>query len=186
MSVIAGIDPGPERSALVEYDCERNAVLRHVEAANDTILDILLLKAEPQVEPTWACQTAVMFDGWPMFSTVVIEVPTSFGLRAGKDVFRTAFWSGRFFGEISRHIDCKTLGRKDIVQHLCGNRTSGDTDVRRAIMFRWGTDAKKVFGTPKEPGPLHGIVGHKMAALAVAVVWAEKHAMDRRLGIAKA
>ena len=162
--IVTAIDPGPKESAIVWYDGEANRVITAQELDNDDLLMHLRAIRKDDRHPL-------------RYDHLIVERVDSFGLRGGVALMETAFWAGRFV-----EAGCgQAMGRKAVKLHLCGSSATGDADVRKAVSYRWGTDLKKVRGTKQEPGPLFGITGHKMSALAVAVVWAEKNAMDKRL-----
>ncbi len=155
--IVAGIDIGSKTSACVWYDGERNLVARVEECDNATMLRHIRADGE---------------------SCFVVEKPQSWGRAVNKGLMETAFVAGRF-AEASGNP--QTLERKQVVMHLCGNRTGGDKQVRQAVMFRWGTDPKVVFGKPSAKGPLFFITGHRMAALAVAITYFERWKFSQRL-----
>lgn len=110
----------------------------------------------------------------------VVERVESFGMRGGQGLMETCWWGGRFFQAASAAAEPGIvprgawLLRKQIKSHLCGKVTVGDSAVRTALLFRWGTDHKAIVGKPTAPGPLFGLKKHHWAALAAAVVWWEK------------
>jgi hypothetical protein len=146
MSIIYGIDPGQERSAMVGWDGKK--VVRPIENTNQSILD--WIKATPD-------------------ALIAIEHIRGYGLSAGNELFDTIFWSGRFFEAAT--LPPGLVCRKDILWHLCDNRKAGDREVRAALLDRIGPK-----GTKKEPGPMFGISGtHLFSALAVAVTWYDQN-----------
>lgn len=100
-------------------------------------------------------------------ATLFVEFPQCMGMAAGEELFKTAYWAGRF-GEAwgTRH---ELVKRIDVKLHLCGTARAKDPNVRQALLDRFG--GKAAAGTKAEPGPLYGIKSHLWAALAVAV-WA--------------
>ncbi len=69
------------------------------------------------------------------------------------------------------------LKRFDVKLHLCGNARAKDTNIRQALIDRFGgiEGKSKAVGTKKAPGPLYGCKSHMWAALAVAVTWWDTH-----------
>jgi hypothetical protein len=138
---VAGIDPGPEESALVLFDGQR--VVNAVYQANEFVLAELIRLAG-------AC-------------LLVIEKIASFGMPVGAEVFETVYWSGRFAQAYGvEHVE--RITRIDVKMHLCHSPRAKDANIRQALIDRFG----KV-GTKKNPGPLYGISGDLLSALAVAV-----------------
>lgn len=152
--MIYGLDPGTRESALVALQDERVyyvAILSNAEMESE-----LASVPEP---PILACELIGHFGT---------------GMHAGKDVFETCFWMGRFlaaWGGPSRLID-----RRKIKAHLCGTVKAKDKNVRQALLDldRWpraGGGAIPQVGTKDQPGPLYGMKTHLWSALAVAVTY---------------
>ena len=59
--------------------------------------------------------------------------------------------------------------RKDVKLHLCGSPRAKDSNIRQALIDRFGPGKEKAIGLKKTPGPLYGVKSHVWAALAVAV-----------------
>ncbi len=158
------IDPGSEQSALVLYDTTYG-VLRHHLESNDQIL--WLLRSDPWVKP-----------GAPA-PPLVIEQIRSYGMAVGATVFDTVHWAGRFWEAWAwRGGDCAHMPRKDAKLHLCGSPRAKDTNIRQALIDRFGPGRQEAMGTKKTPGPLYGIRKDLWAALAVAITWT-----DTRVGV---
>ena len=120
------------------------------------------------------------------------------GMSAGADVFETCIHIGRMI-EILRPIPVEKVRRQSIKTQLCGRPTAKDTNVRQALIDRWGGDAQALGavkcltckgkgwcgrgrpaclacggnGWEVAPGPLHGISKHAWSALAVGVYYLE-------------
>jgi hypothetical protein len=105
---------------------------------------------------------------------LVIEQIASFGMAVGAEVFETVFWTGRFYeawpGASTRH----RLPRSAVKMHLCQTMRAKDSNIRQALADRFGGSG--AWGTKKAKGPLWGVTGHALAALAVAVTWHDQHA----------
>ena len=67
--------------------------------------------------------------------------------------------------------------------HLCGSAKAKDSNIRQAIIDRYGGDPKRCIGTKKAPGPLYGISADQWAALALALTAAENPDIRYDLGI---
>lgn len=175
MNVLA-IDPGPLYSAFVEFDGEQVTGYGHT--PNDMVFEVLDL--DPHSSRRLAC-----------------EFIQNMGMAAGKELFETAFWVGRFVERWMRHPrgGYKLVYRTEVKMHLCGSTKARDPNVRQALIDRYGGDSVAIGGkrcivckgkgwvgrgrpTCDEcsgsgyetmPGPLANISGHCWQALAVAV-----------------
>lgn len=142
--ILLAIDPGPTQSAWLQWTGER--VLSRGFHPNDEIFERCLT------------QTADL---------LVIEKVESFGMAVGAEVFETVFWSGRFAQHWHSHggRPVERIGRHAAKMHLCHNQRAKDSNIRQALIDRFGMP-----GTKRSQGRLYGIAGHLWAALAVAVV----------------
>lgn len=157
MTVLA-IDPGYEQSAWLLFDGTR-------------ILDHAI---EPNKELRLRLRARVGHFGNGL-AAVVIEQIESFGMAVGREVFETVFETGRLF-EIARHIYgpvVTRLPRKAVKLHLCESARATDSNIRVALVDRFGGTAKAI-GAKKTPGPLYGIKSHEWAALAIAVTFLDQ------------
>lgn len=100
---------------------------------------------------------------------LVIEMPYMGGMPAGREVFHTCRWVGRF--EQLWAVPVTLLERREIKMHLCGRNNAKDGNIRQALIDKLGPQ-----GTKKAPGSTFGLSGDKWAALAVAVTYAETRA----------
>lgn len=154
---VIGLDPGPEKSALLVWNGTGVEVTRL--CPNEDILQLLS-------------------DWQHSASTLVIEKIESFGMAVGAETFETVFWSGRFAEMYGMH-HTQRLGRKAIKIHLCGTARATDSNIRYAIMDRFGGKDKAV-GTARQMGVFYGIKSHLWSALAVAIAW---HDMNSGLAL---
>lgn len=156
-----GLDPGYEESALVVFDGD--TVLRHDIQPNAVIRSWLRAEADLAIRAGRLTQTYL-----------AIERLESMGMAVGKEVFETVDWAGRFR---EAWFPCRVarITRHEVKLHLCGARNVKDTNVRQAIIDRFGVTKERAIGTKKAPGPLHGLVGHEYAALAVALTWWDRY-----------
>ena len=148
---ILAIDPGPEQSGVMLYD-------GHTNTPSDVHGVLSNLVIEDAVE--------LFRDA----DSVAIEMIASYGMPVGRDVFETCLWIGRFIGV------CRVVGRpyqliyrKDVKLHLCGSPRAKDSNIRQALIYRFGPGKEKAIGLKKTTGPLYGVKSHVWAALAVAV-----------------
>lgn len=142
MKIIA-IDPGYRQSALVAWTGEeitRKEILEN-EKARDVLGTDFVQK------------------------TVVIEMISSYGMPVGREVFETVLWIGRFVERATAYgHDVHLVYRHAIKMHLCNSARAKDSNIRRAIIDRFGGDA-----AIKKGGPLHGVSKDLWSALAVAL-----------------
>jgi hypothetical protein len=146
VSTILAIDPGPVRSAWL--------VLH-----KGLIVDFRIDENE---------HVRQLCKGWDGITDLVIEQVASYGMPVGAEVFETVFWSGRFAeAAVPRHVH--RITRKAIVTHLCGSARAKDSNVRQALIDRFG--GSEAIGRKARPGPLYGVTKDVWAALAVAVTF---------------
>jgi len=112
----------------------------------------------------------VLLYGWPNpIERLVIEQIRSYGMAVGAEVFDTCVWTGRF---IQAWGGPHTMvPRIDVKMHLCKSPRAKDTNVRQALIDRFGPGKDKAIGTKKNPGPLYGFKRDMWAALGVAVTY---------------
>jgi hypothetical protein len=151
---ILAVDPGTVQSAIVGWDGLRVTV--HGILPNDSIIKNIR-------------EDALQGD------MLVIERVESFGMAVGRETFRTVFWCGRFAEAWEQAGGSwAEVSRKDVKSHLCGTTRATDSNIRQALIDRFGP-----IGTKKEPGPvLYGLKGHEFAALGVAVTYYDKRFGD--------
>ena len=147
MTAILAIDPGTTRSAWVLFDLDEQRLLDF--AIEDNADLAAILRINPDETP------------------VVIEKIVSYGMPIGAETLETVFWSGRF-AEAAGPAAVHRIPRKAIVTHLCGSARAKDSNVRQALLDRFGPQ-----GTKKAPGVLYGVHKDVWAALALAVTWAD-------------
>lgn len=145
MNILA-VDPGTEKSAWVILHNEN--IVRMGIDENSHVLKIL-------------SETIV--------DTVVIEMIASYGMAVGKEVFETCVWIGRFIQACDGNSPVERIFRHEIKMYLCGNTRAKDSNIRQALLDRYGPP-----GTKKAPGKLYGIKKDMWAALAVAVTFQDR------------
>jgi hypothetical protein len=145
-SVLA-IDPGPSQSAWLRFDGVRPQGFGIT--ANDILVRALRTGGLPDV--------------------VVIEEIRSYGMSVGQETFDTARWTGRF-EEAAHRVPVAFVGRKEIVVALCGSARASDSNVRTALIDRFGGKDAAI-GRKANPGPLYGIAKDVWSATAIAVTY---------------
>lgn len=98
---------------------------------------------------------------------LVIEMIASYGMPVGKEVFETCVWIGRFV-ELARlqNIDVEYIYRKDEKMNICHNMKAKDSNIRQALIDRFGP-----VGTKKNPGWFYGFKADIWSAYAVGITY---------------
>lgn len=156
-SVIA-IDPGSEGSGVV-FIYKGVPRLKFFDK-NEEVIDYL----------RFTRQSNLLADTTGPLPPLVIEMIASYGMAVGKSVFETCVWIGRFT-EAYGSTRTSYLYRPDIKLHLCRDSRAKDSNVRQAIMDRYGSTREKAIGTKKNKGPLYGVSNHLWSAMAVGLTW---------------
>jgi len=152
MSLILGIDPGPEKSAAVLWSPSLGEIIRHETLDNEFICASLKLGG---------------------FHLVQIEDLEYRGLKIGGSTLETARWIGEFRRICKDHkIDYRLVPPSMVRIYHCGVAAVNRTNVWHAIIERFG-GWETAMGRKATPGPLYGFRGndheHERSALAVAL-----------------
>ena len=145
------IDPGPENSAFV-------------------------VMAAGEIEKFGIVSTLQLVDmlGYaPPGQLAVIEMIASYGMPVGAEVFNTCVFIGRMIESVNRNYEL--MFRREVKMHLCNNNHAKDSNVRQALIDKYGPGKDKAIGLKKTPGPLYGVSKDVWAALGVAVTWTERN-----------
>lgn len=100
---------------------------------------------------------------------LAIEMIASYGMAVGKEVFETCVWIGRFIEAWGK--DPSLVYRREVKMHLCGSMKARDSNIRQALIDRFGPP-----GTKANPGGTFGISKDVWAALGVAVTFSDAEA----------
>lgn len=148
--MILAIDPGDQLSAFVVYDGKRPVDHGKV----------------PNVE----MRSRV---GLGNYHVLVVEMIASYGMPVGAEVFETCVQIGRL-QEIaeSSGLPWHLVYRREVKLHMCGQARAKDSNVRQALIDKYGGKAKAI-GRKSSPGPLYGLKADEWQALAVAVTYSE-------------
>ena len=151
--IILAIDPGPEVSAFLYY--ERGKILDHGKIDNPTLLVSIANTLSEHL---------------------AIEMIASYGMGVGREVFETCVWIGRFVEAYRRNGErpWSYVYRREVKLHLCGTVRATDSNVRFALVDRYGGKTKAL-GVKAARGPLHGLKRDAWAALGIAITFDEKH-----------
>ena len=156
MNVLA-IDPGPVQSAFVIWDGGRVVIKEKM--TNHELLDRIIRLPHLQTPNQWP-------------NVCIVEQIKSYGMAVSDSIFDTVYWTGRFIqawsGATERFFD--RIPRKDVKMHLCHSMRAKDSNIRQALIDRFGEP-----GTKKAPGILYGVSKDIWAALALAVTWYDQN-----------
>lgn len=145
------LDPGNIETAMVIVDRVSNEILFHTKSPNEDVLKFLKeKKSDYGVENI----------------NLAIEMVASYGMPVGRSVFDTCVWIGRFAEAWGG--DFRLIVRMDVKMHLCNSTRAKDSNIRQALMDRFGSSRELAIGTKKNPGPMYGLNNDERAALAVA------------------
>lgn len=91
----------------------------------------------------------------------------SYGMAVGKEVFETCVWIGRFrqIAE-SQDIEAKYIYRKDEKMNLCNSMKAKDSNIRQALIDRFGP-----VGTKRNPGWFYRFKSDIWSAYAVGITY---------------
>lgn len=156
--IVLAIDPGNEQSAYVRYDTVSRKLASFAVLSNEVMIRMLRLDAAEA-------------------GHLAIEMIASYGMAVGREVFETCVWIGRFIE--ATKTGYTLVYRRQIKMHLCGNNTAKDSNIRQALIDRFGPGRDKAIGKKKTPGPLYGVANDAWSALAVAVTWADIAAVSK-------
>jgi len=157
---ILAIDPGNEESAYAVLDQNLKPVMFAKKKNSEVLND---------------CNDIVAFNAVPI--TIVIEMVASYGMPVGREVFETCVWIGRFAQSLenmkthftSEDQKAKFIYRKEEKTDLCGSMKAKDSNIRQALIDRFGT-----VGTKKSPGWFYGVSKDVWSAIAVGVTYHDK------------
>lgn len=100
---------------------------------------------------------------------VAIEMIASYRMPAGKEVFETCVWIGRFLErmeDIAENIDY--IYRMEEKMHICYNPKAKDSNIIQSLKDRFGDK-----GTKKAPGWFYGFSADVWQAYAVGITYIE-------------
>lgn len=161
--MIFSIDPGNEQSAYVLLNDDLS-VVRKDKVENKELLNII--NTIFYLEKNNDCEFKSNIEH------VAIEMVASYGMAVGKSVFETCVWIGRFYQAIyeQSNINATLIYRNEEKMYLCGNMRAKDSNIRQALIDRFG-----VVGTKKNPGFFYGFKKDIWQAMAVAVTYHDKY-----------
>lgn len=155
--ILVAIDPGPTESAYVLYNGDRPT--RFGKVLNEELLAWLR---------SWDHNSGPFLYA----DHLAIEMIASYGMAVGREVFETCVWIGKYL-EAAGRAESTLVYRRDVKLHLCGQARAKDSNVRQALIDRYGGKDKAI-GKKATPGPLYGVSADVWQALAVAVTWSDR------------
>jgi hypothetical protein len=102
---------------------------------------------------------------------IAIEMIASYGMAVGATVFDTCVWIGRFTEVAQRHSnvdEVKYIYRKEEKMNLCGTMKAKDSNIRQALIDRFG-----VVGTKGNKGWFYGVSNDVWAAIACGTTYSD-------------
>ena len=149
--MILAIDPGNLESAYVVLDDNLKPV-EFGKINNEQLIEIIGVQAQLQ-------------------KYVVIECIASYGMAVGASVFDTCIWIGRFTERATlMGVKVNYIYRKDEKMNLCGTMKAKDSNIRQALIDRFG-----VVGTKANKGFFYGFKADIWSAYAVAITFYDIH-----------
>lgn len=162
---LLAIDPGDVQSALVLYDTADQRLVWWAKVPNHIAVQYIAGAATGQTAELGCDELA-------------IEMIASYGMPVGRTTFETCVWIGRFVQTWEHYRSFlqpapRMVYRLDVKVHLCRSAKARDSNVRQALVDRFGGTDRLAKGTKRAPGPLYGLSGDGWAALGVAITAAE-------------
>lgn len=153
--MILAIDPGCAESAYVLLN-ENLKPIEFGKVKNEEMSSIIV---------------SISYNNRHMKNKLVIEMVASYGMAVGQEVFETVFWAGRFWQDSLQWLyEPQKLYRKDVKMNLCYSMKANDSNIRKALIDRFGA-----VGTKKNPGWFYGVSKDVWAAIAVGVTYHDLH-----------
>lgn len=155
MRVLA-IDPGSTKSGLCMINSTTYNPIYAEKISNEEVLDLL-----PSPD-----------------TLVVIEMVSHYGtgMPAGKEVFDTCVWIGRFLQHFTVcRIPVQQMFRRDVKLNLCGSARAKDSNIIQALVDRFASGQPNYGkGTKKAPGWFYGFSADVWQAYALGVTYIDK------------
>lgn len=98
---------------------------------------------------------------------LTIEMVASYGMPVGKEIFDTCVWIGRFIQVLDKGFTL--VYRKDVKINLCNSMRAKDSNIRQALIDRFG-----VVGTKKNQGWFYGFKADIWSAYAVGITYLDQ------------
>lgn len=156
--LILALDPGDTQTGWCEYDTNTQLPVHYGLDPNPDVLSHIQRRTKADA--------------------LVIEMIASYGMPVGKSIFDTCVWIGRYeqawieMAALILHPPSK-IERKQVKMHLCGTTGAKDSNIRQAVMDRYGSTRERAIGVKANPGPCYGMKKDIWAATALAITAAE-------------
>jgi hypothetical protein len=141
--IILAIDPAPLNSGYCIIDSDNYKPLIFGKIENNSLMDLI-----KDYE----------------YNHMAIEMIASMGMVVGASVFDTCVWIGRFIQ--SSKSSYSYIYRKDEKMNLCGSMKAKDSNIRQALIDRFGE-----VGTKNNQGWFYGFKADIWSAYAVGVTY---------------
>ena len=106
---------------------------------------------------------------------VVIERVAGMGMPAGRELFETAEWYGRFAQAAEKYVPSDFVYRREEKLTICGDSRAKDANIRQALIDRFAKhDFKNGKGTKSNPDYFYGVSADCWAAIAVATTYLDR------------
>jgi hypothetical protein len=170
--ICIAIDPGPRESAVVVWD---GGKILHAAFMENEEMRVMVREGALYLRRNLSLSVMNEVDEIEM-PVLLIEKVESFGMAVGESVFETVYFSGRLAEAFCRDHDYKVerIGRHAIKVHICHTVRATDSNIRQALIDRFGEPGKKA-----NPGLLFPLKGHTWAAFALAITWMDQHSEDK-------
>ena len=155
MKKLIAIDPGPVSSGICIIEAETYRPILAGKFENESIVGIVA-------------------DHMPE-SRVVIEMVAHYGtgMPAGKDVFETCIWIGRYIEMfLQEGLVVETMPRRTVKMNLCNSVRAKDSNIRQALVDRFTPGTRNYGkGTKQDPGFFYGFSADAWQAYALGITY---------------
>ena len=148
--MILAIDPGNIESAYVLMDKKTYEPIEFGKISNEEMLEKVKTLS---------------------YNNLVIEMIASYGMPVGASVFDTCVWIGRFIQ--ASYCYGEYIYRKEEKINLCGSMKAKDSNIRQALIDRFGE-----VGTKNSKGFFYGFKKDIWSAFAVGCTYLDKQKED--------
>lgn len=104
------------------------------------------------------------------YDEMVYEEFQSYGMPIGESTIKSITWNGRYIqSALDRNKSVEHVYRKEEKMNLCGSMKAKDSNIRQALIDRFG-----IVGTKKQKGWFYGFKKDIWAAYAVGTTYLDK------------
>ena len=162
---LLAIDPGTTQSGYCLLDIDSHKIIEIGKIDNSLLADKLRADKLYVFDLTGKVKITYWFSKDSV--QLVIEEIKSYGNAVGDTTLQTCVWVGRFI-ECWGGREIAFIPRKTVVTTLCLNPRARDSNIRQAMINKYGSP-----GTKKAPGVLYGVKRDMWQALGLAHAWIE-------------